>query len=221
MYITLLINQGGSHRIVQEFFWVQACMNSGSGFCRPGMSIFRFSAEFRLFFLLSAFLKMIFRFFWKIKKNFFLFRLPIPPLHTIRRALVNSRWRLGLPVWASSISGQCLKVPYLHSALMLAYSATRRGRWWFSGGMEDGLEVMARVLPIELQHLHPLPFHPHHFSLSLSHTHTHTHTHSGLPAATISLYHATISPCMLYSCQIGYSHLQKINPIFFSHPETS
>ena len=31
--------------------------------CVSGMSIFRFSAEFRFFFLLSAFLKIIFRFF--------------------------------------------------------------------------------------------------------------------------------------------------------------
>ena len=113
----------------------------------------------------------------------------------------------------------------------------------FSCRMEDGLEVIARVLPIKLQHLHPHSFHPHHFthtytlSLSLSHTHTHTHTHtlslslslslshthrhSGLPAATISPYHAKVSPCMLYSCQKCYSHLQKIDPIFFSHPETS
>ena len=34
--------------------------------CLSGMSIFRFSAEFRFFFLLSAFLKIIFRFFGKI-----------------------------------------------------------------------------------------------------------------------------------------------------------
>ena len=146
------------------------------------MSIFRFSAEFRFFFLLSTFLKMIFRFFWKIQKIFF-FRLPIPPLYTVRRASVNSRWRLGLPVCASSVSGRCSKVPYLHSAAWAA-STRRRGGWWFSGRMEDGLEVIARVLPIELQHLHPPPppFNPHHFThththtLSLSLTHTHTPT---------------------------------------------
>ena len=54
--------------------------------------------------------------------------------------------------------------------------------WRFSGRMEDGLEVIARVLPIELQHLHtPPPFppsslytHTHTHTLSLSHTHTPT-----------------------------------------------
>ena len=155
-----------------------------------GMSIFRFSAEFRFFFLTFRFFENDFPLFLKNqKKKRSFFRLPTPPLSTVRRASVNSRWRHGLPVCASSVSGRSSKVPYLHSAFeiwrsrpccVLAYSLRclrRRGGWWF----------------IELQHLHPLLFHPHHFthththtlslSLSLSLSHTHTHT---LPAAAIS-----------------------------------
>ena len=72
-------------------------------------SVFRrnsafFVCLFCFVFLLSADLKIIFRFFKKIapppppppKKKIFFFRLPTPPLSTVRRASVNSRWRLGL-----------------------------------------------------------------------------------------------------------------------------
>ena len=49
-----------------------------------GMSVFRFSAEFRFFFLPSAFLKMIFRFFLKNRrkktKKKKKYRSPTPPL---------------------------------------------------------------------------------------------------------------------------------------------
>ena len=46
------------------------------------------------------------------------------------------------------------------------------------GGGEGDVEVIARVLPIELQHLHPLPFQPHLFTHTYTHIHTHTHTHT-------------------------------------------
>ena len=58
--------------------------------------------------------------------------------------------------------------------------------------------------------------------------HTHTHTLSlslslslTLPAASCCDFavDATVSPCVLCSRQNCYSHLNKINPIFFSHPE--
>ena len=61
-----------------------------------------------LFFLLSAFLKMIFRFFWKIAGK----KKPNPvPLGGFQRASVNSHGRLGLPVRAPSVSGQSTKAP--------------------------------------------------------------------------------------------------------------
>ena len=159
------------------------------------------------FFLLSAFFKIIFLFFffWKIapkkKKSF---SLPTPPLSSVRMASVNNQWRLGLPVSVSGfqskfesvlspLSGRNLDARSHAACWRIVWAASTRvkGGWWFSG---DGLEVIARVLPFELQQLHPLPFHPHHFththtlSLSLSYTHTHTltHWHSGLPTATIS-----------------------------------
>ena len=93
-------------------------------------------------------------------------------------------------------------------------ASARRGGWWF----------------IELQHLHPLLFHPHHFT----HTHTHTHTHTLSLSLSLSLTHThtlpaasccdfavdtTVNPCVLCLRQNCYSHLNKINPIFFSHPE--
>ena len=52
------------------------------------------------FFLLSTFLKWFSTFFENHRKIFF--RLPTPPLSHVRRALVNSRWCLGLPVFESS-----------------------------------------------------------------------------------------------------------------------
>ena len=136
------------------------------------------------FFFFSTFFKKFFLFFLKIAKKTKKFSLLTLPLSSIRIASVNSQWRLGLPVCAffhfrskfesaaSPLSGRS------HTAcwrIVWAASTRGKGGWWFSGGMEDGLEVIARVLPFELQHMHP--FHPHHthtHSLSLSHTHTHT-----------------------------------------------
>ena len=139
------------------------------------MSIFRFSAKFRFFFfLLSAFLKMIFRVFWKITtttKN--CFRLPTLPLSTVRRASVNTSvtsWFAGMHFFR--FRSKC-RISTRHSKsdarghaacrhTACTASTRRRGGRWF----------------IELQHLHPLLFHPHHFTHAHVHTQTHTHTHT-------------------------------------------
>ena len=138
--------------------------------CESGMSIFRFSAEFLFFFLLSAFLKMIFRVFWKIAKKNFFFRLPTPPLSTVRRASVNSRWRHGLPVCASSVSGRSSKVRYLHSTFeiwcsrpcyVLAYSVRCLNE-------EEGRVMVYRTPAFAPPPFPPSPLYTHTLSLSLS-----------------------------------------------------
>ena len=139
-------------------------------------SAFRRNSAFFFFFTFRFFQNYFPRFLKNRQKKFF--SLPTPPLSGVRIASVNSRWRLGLPVCAffrfrskfesaaSPLSGRshaaCWRIAWAAS------TGVKEG-WWFSGGMEDGLEVIARVLPFELQHMHPLPFHPYH-------TYTHTHT---------------------------------------------
>ena len=123
-------------------------------------------------------------------------------------------WFAGMHFSVSGLSTRskfgASKAPFLHARLGCLDEG---GGWWFSGGMEDGLEVIARVLPIELQHLHPLSFHRHHFSLShtltlslsLSLTHTHTHTlraanwYDFAVACSGQSWHATLAPKMLRS----------------------
>ena len=93
--------------------------------------------------------------------------------------------------------------------------------------------MIARVLPIELQHLHPLSFHRHHFSLSHTHTHTlslslslsltHTHTHTHIQGCQLIRFRCS----MLWSVLACYTRAKnatvtyrKIDLILFSRPET-
>ena len=150
-----------------------------------------------LFFWLSAFLKMIFRFFWKIANKKIFFRVPTLPLSTDRRASVNSQWRLGLPVCASSVSGWNSKAPYLHTALKI----------WRPQpccvGVQRGLPGRGRG---EGDH-QTQAFAPPPFPLSSHHTHTHTHTLTFRAASCYDFaiachgqsLHATLAPKMLRS----------------------
>ena len=72
-----------------------------------------------------------------------------------------------------------------------------------AGWMGDGLEVIARILPILL------PFHPHHFTHSLSLTLSHTHScYDFAVACNGQSLHSILAPKTLQS-------LKKINPISF------
>ena len=77
----------------------------------------------------STFLKMIFRcfFFKPLEKKITGLQHHHRLESLIWRALVNSRWRLGLPVCVSPVSSQCLKVLYLSSALEIWCSQLCRG----------------------------------------------------------------------------------------------
>ena len=158
------------------------------------------------FFFTFRFLKNYFPLFLKNRKQKFFFRVPTPPLSIVRRASVNSQWRLGLLVCASSVSGRSSKAPYLHSALkiwhpqpccVLAYSV-------------DCLDEGEGRVIIQLKHLRPLPFLSHHFT----HTHTHTDIHWFRAASCYDFavachdfavachgqsLHATLTPKMLRS----------------------
>ena len=169
-----------------------------------GMSIFRFSAEFRFFFFsLSAFLKMIFRFFLKITNKKFFSRVPTPPLSVVQRASVNSQWRLGLRVCSSSVSGRSSKALYRHSALkiwrpqpccMLAYSV-------------DCLDEGEGRVIIELKHLHPPPF-----PLSSLYTHTHTHTHTDIQVCQLLRFRGSM-PRSVLAC---YTHAKNATVTYIS-----
>ena len=98
------------------------------------MSIFRFSAEFRFFSGFPRFLKWFSAFFEQSPKQ--KKKKPVSDSATIvrvRRASVNSRWRLRLPVYASSVSGQSSKASHQHSAPKLA-----------AGWLEEGAGVSTR-----------------------------------------------------------------------------
>ena len=200
-----------------------------------------------LFFFTFRFFRNDFPLFLKNRPKKFCFRLPTLPLSTVRRASVNSRWRLGLryALLPFPVDVRKCRISTLNSSLeiwrpqqccVLAYSVGcfdegggggrgGEGRW-FCGGIEDGLEVNAWVLPIEIQHLHPLPFHPHHFthtlsllSLSLLHTHTHTHTHTDIQGCQLLRFDFAVA-CPGQSLHVILApncddHLQKIDPIFF------
>ena len=182
-----------------------------------------------LFFLLSAFLKFTFRFFWKIAKIFFFYFITDTTTIDCSKSFGKESETSWFAVVRFSISGWStrskFKAPYLHARshaacwrTAMAASTKGRGGWWFSGGMEDGLEVIARVL-------HPLPFRPHHFththtlSLSLSHTHTHTH----FQVCQLLRFRRS----MLWSVLACYTRAKnatitcrKIDLILFSRPET-
>ena len=182
-------------------------------FLTSGMSIFRFSAEFHFVFSLSTFLKMIFRFFGKIAKKKTKTKKKCSCTDTTTIDCSKSFGKQSVTSWFAGMRFFHFRSKFestnLHSHSESEYSDARshaacwctawtswtweRGGWWFSGGMEDGLKVIARILPVELKHLHPA-FSSHHFTLSLSLSHapppplppTTPNWHSGLSAATIS-----------------------------------
>ena len=168
-----------------------------------GMSIFRFSAEFRFFFfLLSAFLKIIFRFFF----------LKVANKKKKKASLQHHHCRessKGLPP-----SGEFTELRYAGARFFGFWSkfesavsplgtrnltpATVRGLdegrwgWWLGGGMVEGLEMIVTE-PVSVlwpsnssictpPSLSPSPSLPHQFTQtrthSLTHTRTHTHTHT-------------------------------------------
>ena len=165
------------------------------------MSIFRFSAEFRFFFFF-----FYFPLFLKNRQNCFFVSLPTPPLSTVRRASVKSRWRLGLPVCAFpfpvEVRGRSSKRRIYTPAAMLRVgvhpwlprrrggegdglvAGWRTGSKWDGGRARSDRKSFAHRTPAFAE-LHPLPFHPHHFT----HTHTHTHTHSLSLSLSLSLIH--------------------------------
>ena len=146
-----------------------------------GMSVFRFSAEFRFFFfLLSAFLKMIFRFFLKIakKKGFFSFTNTATKLIDCSKNFSKQSVTFWFAVCASSVSGRCSKVPYLHSG---AVSPLGTQNLTLTGTLHVGvqclrpsLSTLITLLSLSLSHTHICTLYSFCLSLSLSHTRTHT-----------------------------------------------
>ena len=135
------------------------------------MSIFRFSAEFRFFFLLSAFLKIIFRFFLKSrrqKKKEKKSQSPTPPLSgefkgRVQRAChrressqssgtrelryAGARFFGFWSKFESAVSP--LGTRNLTPATVRRLDEGRRGwwlegrrGWWLGGGMVEGLEMI-------------------------------------------------------------------------------
>ena len=200
------------------------------------MSIFRFSAEFSFFFSLSAFLKIIFRFFrkspWQKKKKASLQH------HHCRES------SKGLPP-----SGEFTELRYagarffgfwskLESAVSplgtrnLTPAAVRRldeGRWgwWLGGGMVEGLEMIVTepvsvLWPSNSTICTPLPFplpfcpasiYTDTYTLALSHTHTHTHTEwiqTDRQTHTVEFSHLVLSShCKNLSVCLSLSHTHR------------
>ena len=173
----------------------------------PGMSIFRFSVEFRFYFLLSAFLKIIFRLFFKSrrrpKKKKKRGRSPMPPisgefkeLATVGRVQRASVHRCSLFPFLVKVRKHGISTWHLKSDTP-NHAPPRRlkereGRvvvkWRDGGGARSDHHWASHcTLTIELQHLHPLPF-PLLFSPASLYTHrdtrahvrahTHAHTHT-------------------------------------------
>ena len=97
-----------------------------------GMSIFRFLAEFCLYFGAFYFFSNDFPlFFLKSPKEKIYRSLTLPLLGEFDwpRAALNSRWRLRLLVYASSVSGQSSKASYQHAARRLAAGWLKRKHW--------------------------------------------------------------------------------------------
>ena len=162
------------------------------------------------FFYFPLFLKIIFRFFWKIAKIVFFISLPTPPLSTVRRASVKSRWRLGLPVCAFpfpvEVHGRSSKRRIYTPAAMLRvgvqpWPPRRRGGegGGLVAGWRMGLKWSQEFRPSNssictsslstfiTSHTHAHTHtHTHSLSLSFSLSLSYTHALSGLPTATIS-----------------------------------
>ena len=140
---------------------------------------------------------MIFRFFfWKTANKKIFFRVLTLPLSMVRRASVDSQWRLGLPVCASSVSGRNSKAPYLHTALKI----------WRPQpccvGVQHGLPGRGRG---EGDH-QTQAFAPPSFPLSSHHTHTHTDIQGcqllrfrrSMPRSVLACYTHTKNATVIY-----------------------
>ena len=136
----------------------------------PGMSIFRFLAEFRFYFLLSAFLEIIFRFFWKSRrqKKKRRSRCPMPTLSGEFKELAPvERVQRACHCWESSKSFSTRVLAFSSSeskfestvsplgsrnltpATMHCLPGGRgRGGWWSSGEMEGGGLAMMATEPV-------------------------------------------------------------------------
>ena len=198
-----------------------------------GMSIFRFSAEFRFFFF-------DFPLFWKWFSAFFFEKSPPPPppkffFSFAETTTIDSSKNFGKQSVTSWFAGMRFfrfrsNFESAESPLSLrksdarshvacwrtAWTASTRGRggWWFSGGMEGGLVVYATPA------FAPPPFPPsslytHSLSLSLSLSLSQTHTHSF--GATSCFDFAMAFYTRAKNATVTY---RKIDLIFFSHPET-
>ena len=169
------------------------------------MSIFRFSAEFRFFFfLLSAFLKMIFRFFWKIAQQFFFFLFTdtatIDSSKSFGKQSVTS-WFAGMRFFrfrsmfesaVSPLSTPCSKSDaHSHVACWCtAWAASTRvvvggggggGGDGFVSGLRTGSKWSQEFYPSKSSICTPslstlITLHTHTLSLPLSLSYTHTHT---------------------------------------------
>ena len=179
------------------------------------MLIFRFSAEFRIFSFTFRFFKNDFLLFLKNQKKFFIF---FWFTDTTTKYCSKSFGKQSVTSWFAGMRFFRFRsmfesaVSPLGTRVGVQRELPRRG-----GGEGDGLVAGWRMGSKWSQEFCPsnssictpslstlitlhthTHIHTHSFSLSL--THTHTHRHSGLPAATISPYHAKVSPCMLYLC---------------------
>ena len=144
-----------------------------------GMSIFRFSAEFRFFFLLSAFLKIIFRFFLKSRRQKKKKKESAGLCHRHYRESSKSFESAASPLGAGNMTPAAMQLVIVRTKtvprlLFLTYSTGcledwgRGGGRGSFGGIGEGRVVVKwwdgraaqsdRNLTIGLQHLHPLPF---------------------------------------------------------------
>ena len=177
-----------------------------------------------LFFLLSTFLKMIFRFFFiksptkKKKKKAGFWHCKVG---RVQRAVVNSLGFCFLSKFERTVSllGTRNLTPTAMLRVMwrktVRYSAGRGGGQvvgWRRGSKWSQLSQSC-TLTIQLQHLHPLPFplpsHPDHFT----HTHTHTHTHSHTPHTEWNFHtlRLTSRVCLSLSLSLSHTHTHTLS----------